>query len=121
MYAKVNVEDLDPMSIDDVEQRLRPVGYELRPSRMRPNVWDFEAGDAGNRHRQREQEELYLVLEGRFAFEADGEREELVPGDVVVVPPATWRRVRALEDGRLFVVGAPNVKDDGVREGEDVG
>ena len=65
-YMKVSLDDLDPQKIDDVEPTLRAVGYELRPSQMRPSVWEFAPGESNNRHRQREQEELYIVLDGRL-------------------------------------------------------
>jgi hypothetical protein len=32
----------------------------------------------------------------------------------VVVSPEEERQLRCLEDGEVFVVGAPNVKNDGV-------
>lgn len=85
---------------------------------MRPNVWVFEAGDIGNRHHHREQEELYLVLDGRFRLEIDDESIELEADDIVVVSADELWQVTALEDGTLFVVGAPNVANDGVREDE---
>jgi quercetin dioxygenase-like cupin family protein len=92
---------------------------------MRPSVWEFEAGETNNWHRQREQEELYFVLDGEFlvtvadasaAEEDDRETFELGTDEVVVIPPETWRQLEALADGRLLVVGAPNVKDDGITE-----
>lgn len=116
MFSRVNLDDLELRTVDDIDQRVKAVGYELQSEEMRPNVWVFEEGDAGNRHHHREQEELYLVLDGRFRMEIEDETIELEPEDVVVVSAEAWRRVTALEDGRLFVVGAPNVADDGVRE-----
>ena len=118
MFSRVSLQDLELRSVDDIDQRVKAVGYELRSEEMRPNVWVFEEGDAGNRHYHREQEELYLVLDGRFRMEIEDETIELEPEDVVVVPAEAWRQVTALEDGRLFVVGAPNVVDDGIREGD---
>ena len=118
MFSRVSLDDLESRSVDDLDQRVKAVGYELQPEAMRPNVWVFEDGDTGNRHHHREQEELYLVLDGRFRLELDDEALELEAEDVVVVSPEEWRQVTALEDGTLFVVGAPNVADDGVREDE---
>jgi len=119
MYEIRNLDDLEAIDVDDVEPDLKAVGYELRPEEMRPSLWLFEPGEANNWHRQREQEELYLVLSGRLEVTVDDETFEVGSGDVLVVSPESWRQLSALEASRVFVVGAPNVKDDGVREGDD--
>jgi quercetin dioxygenase-like cupin family protein len=119
MPAHVSLDDLDAVPVDgaDTDASVLPVGYELRPSKMRPAVWTLPAGESTPYHRQREQEELYLALSGRFEVRlGDGDEEtfEFGPRDVLVVEPDVARQLTALEDGELFVVGAPNVKDDGV-------
>ncbi|PSP81075.1 cupin domain-containing protein [Halobacteriales archaeon QS_1_68_20] len=119
-YAKVNIEDVEARQLDDVEPTLFSVGYALRPSEMRPNVWRFDAGEATNDHRHGEQEELYVVLEGSFdgwIEPPDGDREEvfLEAGDYLVVSPEVWRTFTAAEESWLLVVGAPPVKDDDER------
>ena len=121
MYEKTSLSDLETREVEDVEPRLKAVGYELRPEKMRPSVWEFEAGESNNRHRQREQEELYYVVDGEFSMtveseEGDRETFDLGAGDVVVVPPESWRQVEAKEAGTVLVVGAPNAKDDAVTE-----
>lgn len=50
------------------------------------------------------QEELYIVLDGRVAFEIDGEAVEARPGTLVYVAPESRRK--ATGDGTLLVVGA---------------
>jgi quercetin dioxygenase-like cupin family protein len=122
MPAHGSLDDLDEVAAEgvDTDATVLPIGYELRPRKMRPTVWRYAAGDSSTFHRQREQEELYLVLSGRFEARLGGdgddeeERVELGPRDVLVVEPEVARQVTALTDGELFVVGAPNVKDDGV-------
>ena len=120
MYDKTSLDDLESRDVEDIEPTLKAVGYRLRPDEMRPSVWEFEAGETNNRHRHDEQEELYYVTDGEFVMtvEREGEREtfDLEPGDFVVVPPETWRQLEALTAGTVFVVGAPNVKDDGITE-----
>lgn len=111
MYSKVNVDDLELRDVEGIEPRLRAVGYELRPAESRPSVWDYEAGDQMRRHRHDRQEEVYLVLSGRFEMDVEGDTVDLEPGDVVVVPPEDRRSLTALETGRVFVYGAPPVKD----------
>jgi quercetin dioxygenase-like cupin family protein len=120
MYDRVNLADLDLHDSTRADGRVRAVGYELRPTKMRPSVWVFEAGEHGPKHYQREQEELYHVLSGQFEmrlFDTDGAEADaldLVAGDVVVVSPDEVRQLGCVEDGEVFVVGAPNAKDDGV-------
>ncbi|ELK54156.1 MULTISPECIES: cupin domain-containing protein [Haloferax] len=120
MYEHVNLADLEPHDVESADARVKAVGYELRPRKMRPSVWSFDAGGSGPMHYQREQEELYHVLSGAFelAFAGDDGEEtdalDLEPGDFVVVSPDEVRQLRCVEAGEVFVVGAPNAKDDGV-------
>jgi quercetin dioxygenase-like cupin family protein len=124
MPAHVSLDDIDAVPVDraDTDATVIPVGFELRPTEMRPSVWELPAGESTPYHRQRQQEELYLVLSGRFSARTrpagdNGEEEEefeLGPRDVLVVEPDVERQLTALEDGELFIVGAPNIKDDGV-------
>ncbi|WP_129114838.1 cupin domain-containing protein [Halegenticoccus tardaugens] len=114
MYSRVTLDEVEVRDLDATEPSLKAVGYELRPERMRPNVWVYEAGESSNRHYQREQEELYHVLSGRFEVTVDDETFEAGPGEVIVVPPEAERKLTATAAGEVFVVGAPNAKDDGV-------
>jgi quercetin dioxygenase-like cupin family protein len=136
MPARVSLDDLDAVPVDrpDTDATVLPVGYELRPEKTRPAVWNLPAGESTPYHRQREQEELYLVLSGRVEVrlggpvdedgepvsdtetdrDSDEETFELGPREVLVVEPEMAREMTALEDTELFVVGAPNVRDDGV-------
>ena len=121
MPARLSLDEMESVEIDrpDSDATVLPIGYELRPTEMRPAVWELPKGESTPFHRQREQEELYLVLSGRFSVRTVEEDEaettfELGPRDVLVVEPEVARQLTALEDGELFIVGAPNVKDDGV-------
>ncbi|WP_254768187.1 cupin domain-containing protein [Salinilacihabitans rarus] len=120
MYSMVTLENVEPRELEGQVPTLLPVGYELRPEEMRPNVWQYEAGEENAFHRQTEQEELYVVLDGAISMtvERGDDRDvlELEPHDVVVVPPHSWRQLRAVEPSTVLVVGAPNVKDDAVVE-----
>lgn len=118
-YERVSESDVERHELEEIEPDLLPIGVELRPEEMRPSVWAYEAGESSTRHYQREQEELYVPLEGEFELALEGKEDEeeaidIGPGDYVVVDPETVRQVTALADGRLLVVGAPNAKDDGV-------
>ncbi|WP_135854323.1 cupin domain-containing protein [Halorussus salinus] len=123
MYEKTSLADLETRDVEDIEPDLKAVGYQLRPDEMRPSVWEFEEGETNNWHRHEAQEELYYVLSGEFVVTVESEDEEretfeLGADEVVVIPAATWRQFEALEDGRMLVVGAPSVKDDGITEDE---
>lgn len=115
-YEKVTLADVEPRSIEGIEPALRAVGYELQPSEMRPSVWEFDAGDSNNRHRQEEQEELYVVLDGELEMTVDDDSFTITEGDYVVVSPESWRQLRAEEDSRVLAIGAPNVADDAIDE-----
>jgi hypothetical protein len=53
-----------------------------------------------------QQEELYLVVEGRARFVCDGEPVELAPGEVLYARPGVRREAVALETPTmLFIVG----------------
>jgi quercetin dioxygenase-like cupin family protein len=137
IYDKTGLDDLEPREVEGIEPDLKAVGYQLRPEEMRPSVWEFAAGETNNWHRHEAQEELYFVLDGEFVVtveegggasdeSGDGEADEteretfdLRDGEFVVIAPETWRQFEALEDGRLFVVGAPNVKGDAITEDEE--
>ena len=58
---------------------------------LRANVWRYEPGAAGVRHRHRRQEEAFLVLEGTLSLYR-GEppvREDVPAGGLVAVAPGT--------------------------------
>ncbi|KTG08713.1 cyclic nucleotide-binding protein [Haloprofundus marisrubri] len=114
MYSRINLADVDAVDSERSDARVKPVGYHLRPSEMRPNVWTFDAGESTPYHYQEEQEELYVVLDGRFELDIEDETLELEADDYVVVSPEAKRQLTAVEAGTALVVGAPNVKDDGV-------
>ena len=114
MYSHVRLDDVDAVDVSGLDPDAFPVGYELRPDRLRPTVWSYEAGESNRLHYQQEQEELYVVLEGEFELEVDGETVALARNSFVAVEPAAKRRLTALTDGTVLVIGAPNVKDDGV-------
>lgn len=118
-YSMTNIDELESRDIDGIQPSLRAVGYELSPSNTRPSVWEFEAGDSNNRHRQREQEELYVVLDGRLEMEVEGDTFNVTAGDCIVVPPESWRQLTAAEESRVLVIGAPNVADDAIDNGDD--
>jgi quercetin dioxygenase-like cupin family protein len=120
MYSRTDLESVDSHELEADEPALLPVGLDLQSEQLRPNVWRYERGEESAYHRQDEQEELYVVLEGTVdvTIERDDERDviELTRHEFLVVPPESWRRLRAVDSSTVLVVGAPNVKDDGILE-----
>jgi mannose-6-phosphate isomerase-like protein (cupin superfamily) len=51
-----------------------------------------------------QQEELYLVVEGRAQFVCDGEPVELTPGDLLLARPGVKREAVALESPTMLLV-----------------
>jgi mannose-6-phosphate isomerase-like protein (cupin superfamily) len=51
-----------------------------------------------------QQEELYLVVEGRAQFSCDGEDVELAPGEVLFARPGVKRQAIALESPTLLLI-----------------
>jgi quercetin dioxygenase-like cupin family protein len=120
MYEKVNLNDLESRESTHpaLDLRVKAIGHALAPEKMRPRVWLYESGQRMVRHRQREQEELYYVLDGRARLTVGGETVPLEQADFVVVPPEPWREIKATTELTLLTIGAPNVPDDGIVDDE---
>lgn len=87
---------------------------ELEAGKMRANVFTLAEGSM-MRHTHREQEELYLVLDGTAELEAGGLIHKLGERDAIAVPPGVERRLGNVGWGPLtfVVVAAPPVEGDG--------
>jgi uncharacterized cupin superfamily protein len=72
-------------------------------------LWRLAPGQASTRHRHRDQEELYILLEGSGRVRVDGELLTLEPLDSLLVEPAASRQLfNDTEADQLWlVVGAP--------------
>ena len=81
----------------------------LRSSRAR--LWRYPPHVVGRRHRDRAQEEVFVVLEGTLTMLLgdEPERVDLGPGGVVAVQPMTALQMRNETDDEVlvFVYGAP--------------
>ena len=85
------------------------LGKQLEASALGARLWRLEPGQASTRHRHREQEELYLLLEGTGRIRVDGDLLTLERGDALLVDPGTLRQVfnDTGADALWLVVGAP--------------
>jgi mannose-6-phosphate isomerase-like protein (cupin superfamily) len=124
MYSKISLDEVDKSTRTDAEPAVKMIGYALktrgdpRPNEMRFNYFFYDEGDTVRRHYQKEQEELFYVVEGRARMEVGDEEFEIEEDDFVVVDSGPWRQIHALEDTEIFAVGAPNLRDDAVFEAD---
>jgi uncharacterized cupin superfamily protein len=93
----------------DQRRGLAPLSGALHT--MRANIWRLPPGVRGNRHIERVQEEMLVILEGTATLLVDDppERVELAPGSVAVVETGTVRQLRNESDAEtvVLIVGAP--------------
>ena len=77
----------------------------------RGNIWRYEPGAAGRRHRHAEQEETFVVLAGTLSMYLGDppERVDVAAGGVVLVDPGTPLQSANHGDEELWVYahGAP--------------
>jgi quercetin dioxygenase-like cupin family protein len=85
------------------------LGKQLEASTLGARLWRLEPGQASTRHRHRDQEELYVLLEGAGRIRLDDEVLTLKPLDAILVEPRTVRQVfnDTAEDALWLMVGAP--------------
>lgn len=89
------------------------LGAALETQNLRANVFTLAEGSM-SRHLHREQEELYVVLEGTALVEVNDEPHRLGERDALAVPASAWHRVSNAGQGPLtyLVVAAPPVEGD---------
>jgi quercetin dioxygenase-like cupin family protein len=82
---------------------------QLEASSLGARLWRLEPGQASTRHQHREQEELYVLLEGSGRVRVDGELLTMEPLDTLLVEPSSVRQLfNDTEADQLWlVVGAP--------------
>ena len=83
---------------------------QLEARSLGARLWRLEPGQASTRHRHREQEELYVLLDGTGRVRIDGEELlTLAPMDTLLVEPGSVRQLfNDTEADQLWlVVGAP--------------
>jgi tetratricopeptide (TPR) repeat protein len=109
-YAVAHVDEI--AEVDDGRAPMRAVRHHFGITAFGVNAWTGSQAGARiiNEHDEAEpdaQEELYLVLRGRAAFEVDGERFDAPAGTFVFVRPGAKRTAFAEEPGTTIVaVGA---------------
>ena len=101
--------EYQPPQRGDQRRSLAPLSDALHT--MRANIWRLPPGVRGNRHLERVQEEMFVVLEGTatLLIGEPPERVELPCGSVAVVETETALQLRNEGDAEMVVliVGAP--------------
>ena len=107
--------EFTPPSQGDQARRLQRLSHALTTTRA--NVWLMPPGSRGRRHRETDQEELFVALEGEamLLLGEPPERVVVPPGSVVVVPVGTPIQLvnEGAEDSLVLIVGAPPVPEPG--------
>ncbi len=123
-YTKVNLKDDVKDSAEDfglapnLEARFATSNLELEKSGL-----SYQRLAPGFRvpfgHRQKEQEEFYVVISGGGKAKIEDEVIEVKQWDVIRVPPEMMRGFEAGPDGaELLAVGAPNTGPNAATDGE---
>src|SRR5215207_1006601 len=97
---------LDP----DAGERFVPLRRELGVSTFGINQIVLEPRQRGRVHRHRQQEEVYVVLEGTLTLRVEGDEHVFERGELVRVAPAVRRQLvnRGPERVVLLALGAAN-------------
>jgi mannose-6-phosphate isomerase-like protein (cupin superfamily) len=103
--------EFTPPSKGDQTRRLQRLSPALTTTRA--NVWLMPPGSRGRRHRETDQEELFVALEGTamLLLGEPPEKVEVPSGSVVVVPVGTPVQLvnEGDEDSLVLIVGAPPI------------
>jgi len=96
---------------------VQPVGDMAGARQLRANVWTIAEGSM-LRHSHREQEELYLVLDGVAQLEVEQETYRLAERDALSVPVGLAHKLTNIGVGPLtvFVAAAPPTPADSTIE-----
>jgi tetratricopeptide (TPR) repeat protein len=104
-YAVAHIDEIDELT--DGREPWRPVRHHFGITSFGINAWTgANAGDRIiNEHDEADDanEELYVVTQGRAAFELDGERVDAPTGTFVFVPAGVRRTAFADEPGTTLV------------------
>jgi quercetin dioxygenase-like cupin family protein len=100
----------------DPDARMVTLRRDLGVTSFGLNEIVFQPGQRGRIHRHREQEEVYLVLEGTLTLVIEGEEQVLEKGELIRVAPELRRQVVNKAPERLMVLA---LGGSGEHEGRD--
>jgi mannose-6-phosphate isomerase-like protein (cupin superfamily) len=78
----------------------------------------FAPGERGRIHRHRDQEEVYLVLQGVLSLAVEGEERDLAEGELARVAPGVRRQLINRGPGRLAVLALGGIGEHASRDAE---
>jgi mannose-6-phosphate isomerase-like protein (cupin superfamily) len=109
----MNVVRAVPTETISEQLSVRRLSEALGVRHLRANVFTLAEGSM-SRHLHREQEELYLVLDGTAIIEVEGELLKVGEREAIAVPARASHRVTNAGVGPLtfYVVAAPPIADD---------
>jgi quercetin dioxygenase-like cupin family protein len=97
---------IDPSEMHTGEPLPGWKGRFWRSGSMSFSHYDVASGCSIHEHHH-SNEEVWVIIEGRFEVTIGGETQTVGPGAVAVVPPDVAHSVRVLEGGRAFVANHP--------------
>jgi len=114
-FRVVRPDELDwitrPHEPDEPARHVAELSEPLGFARTRGNIWRYEPGAAGRRHRHEEQEETFVVLSGTLSMYVGDppERVDATAGGVIHVEGGTPLQTanHGDEDLVVYVYGAP--------------
>ena len=84
--------------MDNNKKSIRLTVREIQPVTAFANYMETRRGSYWG-ERQIPDMELVLIVEGRFTYETrDAAPQHLVPGDILLIPPAEWHTLRRLDE-----------------------
>jgi uncharacterized cupin superfamily protein len=113
MESGVSRTRIDP----DSGERMVPLRRQLGVTTFGINEIVFEPGQRGRIHRHREQEEVYLVLEGSLTLLIEGEEQVLERGDLARVGPELRRQLVNKGPARMIVLALGGSGEHAGRDG----
>ena len=102
----------------DASERFTPLRRELGVSSFGMNQIVLQPGQRGRIHRHRDQEEVYLVLEGRLTRLLADAPTELGEGEVIRVAPGIRRQLVNRDSRRLVLLALGGAGEHRGRDGE---
>ena len=113
-YTLAKFDDLETVEATSFGVSWVELSDALGCEKLRARVWHIEPDGSLKYHRQHEQEELYVPLDGPGQLRIDDEVVDVPAGSAVRVPPETPRQPinETSETHVWLIVGAPPVDDD---------
>lgn len=103
---------IDPADMKKSERLPGWHGRSWHSEAMSFTHYDVAAGCSIHEHHHPE-EEVWVIIDGRFEVTVDGDTQIAGPGFVALVPPDVLHSVRVIESGRALVANHPLREDFG--------